>query len=263
MPALELKLRRFGSGTPLVIVHGLFGSGRNWQTMATRLAEQFQVLLPDLRNHGDSPWSEEMNYEAMAADLETLIEHEQLGPVCLAGHSMGGKAAMALALRRPDLVRRLAVLDIAPVRYPDRNAVYLEAAEGLDLGRVRTRTEADAALARSIESLAVRNLLLQSLARDGERYAWKLNFPALRRQMPAILGFDVEGHADAAMPALFLYGDQSEYAVAASRDAVLERFPGAVLRALPGAHHWLHAEKPAEVLAELRSWFAIEAGQPP
>jgi len=260
MSALELKLRRFGAGTPLIIVHGLFGSSRNWQTMAMRLAERFQVLLPDLRNHGDSPWSDEMNYPAMAADLEALIEREGLGPVCLAGHSMGGKAAMALALKRPELVRRLAVLDIAPVPYPDRNAGYLEAAMGLDLERFHSRSEADAALAESIDSLAVRNLLLQSLARENERFVWKLNFGVLARQMPAILDFELKAQAGADLPALFLYGEQSEYAVADSRAAILEHFPGAVLRAVPQAHHWLHAEKPAEVLRELEDWFAPEAG---
>lgn len=227
---------------PLVIAHGLFGSAKNWGGVARRLAEGREVLAVDMRNHGDSFRAPVHDYPAMAADLAEVIEAAG-GEADLLGHSMGGKAAMTLALTRPELVRRLVVADIAPVAYGHSQMRYVEAMEGLDLGAVRRRSEADAALRAAVPELAVRAFLLQSLAVGPEGASWRLNLPALRDQMPAIMTFpDLKGPYEG--PALFLAGGASDYVLDAYWPQIAALFPQARLEQMEGAGHWLHAEQP-------------------
>src|SRR6056297_358673 len=172
-------LNRIEHGAPtdrpgLVIVHGLYGSGRNWGVIAKRLADSRHVVAVDQRNHGASPWFDTHSYEDMAADLADVFE-ETGAPCDVLGHSMGGKAAMVLALTRPDLVNSLIVADIAPVAYEHSQIQYIEAMKAVDLSRVERRSDADRALATGIEDQGIRAFLLQSL--DVKEKRWRLNLP--------------------------------------------------------------------------------------
>lgn len=230
---------------PLLIVHGLFGSGRNWGVIARRLADRRDVVAVDQRNHGSSPWSDQHDYPAMAEDLAQVIRHIG-GRVDLLGHSMGGKAAMQLALTQGDLIRRLVVADIAPVAYDHDQTRHIDAMRALDLTGVTTRGEADRRLAETVEDEGLRAFFLQSLdlkAEGGPR--WRLNLDALEASMSAIVGWPgTSGTFNG--PTLFLSGGDSHYVKPEYRDAIRALFPTARFAKIPGAGHWLHAEKPRE-----------------
>jgi pimeloyl-ACP methyl ester carboxylesterase len=200
-----------------------------------------------MRNHGDSPWSEVHDYPAMAGDLAEAID----GRWDVLGHSMGGKAAMVLALTRPEKVNRLVVADIAPVAYGHTQAHLVAAMEGLDLSALATRSDADRALSASVEDAGVRAFLLQSL--DLRETRWRLNLGVLGREMPKILSFpDIEGRFDG--PVLFLSGATSSYVLPEHRDRIRALFPAARFAKIPGAGHWLHAEKPREFEAAVAAF---------
>ena len=250
---LDLRLRHHGHDRPgrlpLVLVHGLFGSAANWHGIAARLAGERRILVPDLRNHGDSPWSERMDYPAMAADLAALLDREGIPRAHLVGHSMGGKAAMWLALSEPERVGSLAVADIAPVTYPSRHGELIDALHGLPLERIRDRREADAWLAREISSVAVRGYLLQNLVRapgpDGGRlWRWRLNLAVLAASMDAILDFPDSGDRSFPGPVLFVYGGRSGYVTGEGLPRIRQLFPLARLRSIPEAGHWVYADRP-------------------
>jgi len=228
----------------LLIAHGLYGSGRNWGVIARRLADRREVVAVDMRNHGESPRFPSQGYPEMAEDLAKVIE--DLGaPVDLLGHSMGGKTAMQLALTRPDLIRRLIVADIAPVPYQHDQTRNAQAMASLDLSRIKSRAEADAALALKIDDPALRAFFLQSLDLRQHPPRWKLNLAVLEAEMPKIVGWPgTEGSFD--HPALFLTGAESPYVRPEHRETIRAHFPKARFAKIPGAGHWLHAEKPRE-----------------
>lgn len=233
------------SHPPLIIAHGLFGSGRNWGVIARRLADSRDVFAVDMRNHGDSPRAASHSYPDLAADLAEVIHH--IGaPADLLGHSMGGKAAMQLALTQPDLIRRLIVADIAPVAYTHDQTRHIDAMRALDLTHLTTRAEADQRLSALIDDAALRAFFLQSLdlkAEGGPR--WRLNLDVLEAEMPRIVGWPgTTGHFD--RPTLFLTGANSAYVKPEYRDTIRTLFPAARFARIPDAGHWLHAEKPRE-----------------
>lgn len=241
-------IRHPAAGAPeaptLVIAHGLYGSGRNWGVIARRLADRRDVVAVDMRNHGDSPRFPTQSYPEMAVDLAEVIE--SLGaPVDLLGHSMGGKSAMQLALTRPDLIRRLVVADIAPVPYTHDQARNAQAMSALDLSRITSRAQADAALAARIDDPALRAFFLQSLDLRQHPPRWKLNLAVLEAEMPKIVGWPgTQGSFP--NPALFLTGAESHYVRPEHREVIRALFPKARFAKIPGAGHWLHAEKPRE-----------------
>lgn len=233
---------------PLIIAHGLFGSGRNWGGIARGLTDQRQVVAVDMRNHGDSPWTDTHRYPDMADDLIAVAETLD-GPADLLGHSMGGKAAMVAALRRPDLFGRLIVADIAPVRYDHAQTRYIDAMRSLDLPAIDRRSQAEDALRRIIDDPVLPSFFVQSL--DLKARAWKLNLDTLAREMPHILDFPPDpGPFDG--PTLMLTGALSPYVTPDHRPRIKTLFPRAVMAKIPGAGHWLHAEKPAEFTAAVR-----------
>ena len=230
---------------PLVIAHGLYGSGRNWGVIARRLAEGRDVIAVDMRNHANSPWHPSHSYPDMAADLAEVIENLG-GKADLLGHSMGGKAAMQLALTHGPLIRRLVVADVAPVAYRHDQTQYITAMRSLDLTNLTSRGEADRRLTAVLDDPALRAFFLQSLdlkAEGGPR--WRLNFDVLEAEMPKIVGWPgAPGPFDG--PALFLTGADSHYVKPEYRDTIRALFPKARFAKLPGAGHWLHADKPRE-----------------
>ncbi|TPE50258.1 alpha/beta fold hydrolase [Amaricoccus solimangrovi] len=239
---------------PLVIAHGLFGSARNWGMIAKRLSAGRQVISVDMRNHGDSPWDAEHSYPAMAADLARVIE-EHGGRAAVMGHSMGGKAAMVLALTRPELVERLVVVDIAPVAYDHDQDSNIAAMRAVDLSGVARRSDADAALAAHVADPGLRGFFLQNLRLSPEGAAWRLNLDALSDQMPVILGFpEIRARYDG--PALFVTGETSGYARPRDWPRVTALFPAARHAAIPGAGHWVHAEAPEAFLDAVAPFLA-------
>jgi pimeloyl-ACP methyl ester carboxylesterase len=235
---------------PLLIAHGLFGSGRNWGVIARRLADTRLVLAPDMRNHGDSPWSDTHGYPDLADDLAEVITAHG-GTADVVGHSMGGKAAMTLALTRPEMVGKLIVADIAPVAYDHSQQRYIDAMRGVDLSQVTRRSDAAAQLAETVPDPTLQAFFTQALDVQGKR--WRLNLDTLEAEMPKILGFpELAGQFDG--PTLFLTGALSHYVKPEYRPAIRAQFPRARFAKLMGAGHWLHAEKPREFEASVRAF---------
>ena len=233
---------------PVLIAHGLYGSARNWGVIAKRLADTRRVLTVDMRNHGNSPWSDQHSYEDMADDLAEVIA-AQGGTADVVGHSMGGKAAMMLALRHGARVRKLVVADIAPVTYSHSQMPYIDAMRRVDLTRVTRRSEAEAQLAELGVEKALQSFFTQSLDVAGQ--AWRLNLDALAQNMDRIMSFPAtdavwEGRV------LFLSGASSDYVRPEHRPAIKAHFPNARFAKLPGAGHWLHADDPRGFEAAVR-----------
>jgi pimeloyl-ACP methyl ester carboxylesterase len=246
-------LNRLVQGTPtdappLVIAHGLFGSGRNWGVVARRLGEGREVVAVDMRNHGDSLRSPDHSYEAMAGDLAEVIDaHGGLADVL--GHSMGGKAAMVLALSAPERVRRLVVADIAPAPYEHSQIGHVRALQATDLAGIARRSEAEARLAPHVEDPALRAFFLQSLDVGAGGPRWKLNLGALADQMPRIMGYPAGNGARFAGPVLFLTGEASDYVRPEHWPRIRALFPAVEHEVIPGAGHWLHADAPKDFAA--------------
>ncbi|MGR3493254.1 MAG: alpha/beta fold hydrolase [Shimia sp.] len=239
-----------GPATRLLIAHGLFGSGRNWGVIAKRLGDRGPVTTVDMRNHAGSFWAEGHTYSDMAADLAAVMN----GPTDLLGHSMGGKAAMVAALSGAP-VRRLIVADIAPVAYGHTQQHLIEAMRRVPKDAMGRRSEADAALACDVDDPVVRAFLTQSL--DTKARAWRLNLDVLSAEMPLILGFpDIDGVFEG--PALFLSGAASDYVLPEHRERINALFPAARFAKIPGAGHWLHAEKPREFEAAVRHFLEAD-----
>ena len=219
----------------LLIAHGLFGSARNWGVIAKRLAVDRQVIVVDMRNHGASPWFDTHSYQDMANDLAQVIAT----PVDLLGHSMGGKAAMTLALQNPNKINRLIVADIAPVTYSHSQMGPIEAMRNVDLATLENRADAKAQLGALEPGVA--DFILQSL--DIKEKKWRLNIDVLAAEMDKIIGFpDISGQFTG--PTLFLSGANSDYVKPAYRPDIKQLFPTAKFAKIPDAGHWLHAEKP-------------------
>lgn len=236
---------------PLVIAHGLFGSARNWGVVAKRLSGERQVVAVDMRNHGESPWHETNGYHDMASDLARVIDDDAEADVL--GHSMGGKAAMTLALTQPERVRKLVVADIAPVTYGHTQMPLIEAMRAVDLDGIETRGDADRQLRTIVDDPGVRAFLLQSL--DVGKRRWRLNLDVLASEMDRIIGFpEIEGLF--AGPTLFLTGSDSDYVRPEHRAGIRRLFPNAVFAKVPGAGHWLHADKPREFEAAVSAFLA-------
>jgi len=253
MTPLDLAFETIGDGPPLVVLHGLFGSGRNWRGVARHLAATHRVWTVDLRNHGDSPWADSMDYPAMAEDLRGFMARHGLFGATVLGHSMGGKVAMALALTHAELVGRLIVVDIAPVDYPPAMRAYAQAMRAIDPAAAGARTAVDSALASSVPDAGVRGFLLQNLIlRDGV-LAWRCNLAALDEGMEEIAGFPAPLlHRHYAGPVRFIAGARSDYIRPEHRATVLTLFPHATHAAVPAAGHWVHAENPEGFLRAVR-----------
>ncbi|MCT4553217.1 MAG: alpha/beta fold hydrolase [Pelagimonas sp.] len=240
---------------PLLIAHGLYGSGRNWGVIARRLSDERQVLAPDMRNHGDSPWAAPHDYPSMAADLAALIDAHG-GRADVVGHSMGGKAAMTLALTHPDRVNRLIVADIAPVTYTHDQSQFIKAMRAVDLSRVEKRADAMAQLAETVPDTTLQSFFTQSL--DTREKRWRLNLDQLEQDMGNVLGFpDISGSFTG--PTLFLSGGQSDYVTPEHRPKIRDLFPKARFAKLPRAGHWLHAEDPRAFEASVRAFLNATA----
>jgi pimeloyl-ACP methyl ester carboxylesterase len=247
-----LHARVEGEGPAVVLLHGLFGAGRNLGVLARALAGRARVVSLDLRNHGESGHAEGMDYEVMAADVAESLAGMGVERAAVVGHSMGGKTAMMLALTRPALVERLAVLDIAPVMYGagHGHGGYVAAMRGLALSPGLSRAAADAALADAVPEAPLRAFLLNNLVL-GERPHWRLGLAEIAAALPSLMAWPAVEAAPYTGPALFLRGGASDYVTPAAESDILRLFPLAEISSIEGASHWLHADHPRETAAAL------------
>jgi esterase len=241
----ELSYRETGdrSNHAIVLLHGLFASTQNWQSVSKRLKIDFNVFNVDLPNHGLSPRTDIANYQEMVDGVVSLIENLNR-PVHLLGHSMGGKVAMMVCLQRPGLVSKLIVEDIAPKTYPQWFAPIIRALANVPIGSIQSRMEADQCLKEDIPDLALRMFLLTNLTRNDQgRFEWRVNLDALIRGGAEVAGFPCEpGFSE--MPALWINGGLSEYVKTQDEDLIRSRFPKAEIHCFKGADHWVHARHP-------------------
>jgi esterase len=244
---MKLFYRKFGEGEPLIILHGLFGQSDNWASLARQFAGRgLAVYTLDLRNHGLSPWSDEWNYPVMARDVEEFTEELGLRNITLLGHSMGGMTAMQYAFLFPDKLSKLIVVDMAPRAYPPHHDGVMEGLLSVDLNRVKTRKEAEEQLSHTINENATRQFLLKNLYwKDDTRLAWRFNLSVIEKNIGMTgIPFDPEGRRSS-IPAWFIRGDHSDYVLDSDVERIEELFPLAKLITIPGAGHWIHADKPA------------------
>jgi esterase len=246
-----------GEGPSVVLLHGLFGAARNLGVIARALSGTARVVSLDLRNHGDSPHGAAMDFSTMAADVAETMHSLRLTRASIVGHSLGGKTAMVLALTQPRLVERLVVMDIAPVSYRHDYADYVAAMRAIELRPGLVRHEADAALAQVVEEPPMRAFLLNNLVL-GDAPHWRIGLKEIAEAMPDLVRWDdtLDTHPFTG-PTLFLRGGDSHY-VQPEADAVIARlFPNAERETVAGASHWLHADKPQQVIASLKGFLGL------
>lgn len=238
-----------GKGQPLIILHGLFGSSDNWLTQAKVLAGDFHVYMPDQRNHGQSPHSDEFNYNLLADDLHEFIVTNAISDPVILGHSMGGKAAMLFAVSHPELLSKLIVADMAPKAYPVRHAKILQGLKQIPVSEIQSRNEADEKLAPFVPEPDVRQFLLKNLQRRSEGgFSWKMNLASLDKNIER-MGDRVDSTGKFDKPTLFIRGRRSDYVLDEDIDDIKKLFPKISLVTLDTGH-WIQAEKPKEFVEE-------------
>jgi esterase len=257
---IELAADEFGSGPPVAILHGLFGSGRNWRSVAQHLAARHRVLTFDLRNHGASPWADGMSYGEMVEDLRVSLRARGVERAALLGHSMGGKVTMLMALLHPGAVDRLVVVDIAPAANPPSLLAYVRAMRAVDLRGLTRHGEADLQLAEAVPDPAERGFLLQNLVIGQNAAHWRLNLEAIERGFPQIVGFpDLPAGTVYPGPASFISGARSNYIQPEHEPLIRHLFPHARITRIEGAGHWVHAEQPQAFLQAITPFLSAGA----
>ncbi|MBX7093564.1 MAG: alpha/beta fold hydrolase [Flavobacteriales bacterium] len=252
---MKLHFKSFGEGKPVIILHGLFGSSDNWQTLAKVIAEKYKVYLVDQRNHGHSSHVPEMDYGVMCDDLFELIQDEQLDQVGIIGHSMGGKTAMYFAQEHPELIRDLIVVDMGTKKYPPHHQVIFDALLGIDLDKVTMRKQVEEHLRLTIHDNGVIQFLLKNLYwSEKEKLDWRFNLHVLYREIDRILDAVPPGRID--VRTLFIRGEKSNYILNTDFPSLGEQFPGCEIKTIMGAGHWVHAEAPKEFLHEVMSFLS-------
>ncbi|TVR78735.1 MAG: alpha/beta fold hydrolase [Rhodospirillales bacterium] len=260
---VSMAFSEVGSGEPIVIVHGLFGSGRNWQATARDLARDgYRVMTVDLRNHGRSPWTPTMRLAELADDLAAFLDERGLVDATVLGHSVGGKAAMLMALAHPERVQALIVVDIAPVRYAHSFLGHVEAMQAVDLSALERRAEVADRLQPAIPDAPTRQFLVQNLVRRHGRLAWRLNLEAIAAAMPDLTGFPdppagtLGERYDGRV--LMIRGAESDYIAPEHQSAIFHLFPQAEFAVIPGAGHRPHVEQPKAFRERVRTF--LESG---
>ena len=235
--------RIYGEGSPLVILHGLFGQSDNWTTLARAWSNHYQVIAIDQRNHGQSPHEDAFSYELMAEDLAETLDALNLESVNLLGHSMGGKTAMFFAQQHPQRISKLIVADIAPRAYAPHHGEIIAALKALPLTELKDRNSADVELAKGIPDFGTRQFLLKNLYRnDAGTFSWRFNLDAISAQISEVGKAlpDEQVH----LPALFVRGSKSNYISDEDQAEIAQQFSNATFATIPNAGHWLHAEQP-------------------
>lgn len=242
---MKLFYRQSGEGRPMIILHGLFGSSDNWYSLSKVFATRFNVFVVDQRNHGQSPQSDEFNYDLLTEDLHDFIQEHNLKDPIILGHSMGGKAAMNFAVRYPKLLSNLIVVDMVPKAYPIHHDKILEGLKSIQLDQLNGRAEADSQLAKFVPENDVRQFLLKNLARKSSGgFEWRINLKAIDEHIEA-MGVDLLSSGKYDGPSLFIKGKKSHYYADGDEARILSIFPGAAFVTMDTGH-WVQAEKPEE-----------------
>lgn len=251
---MKLNFKKTGQGEPLIILHGLFGSADNWFSIARELESDFTLFLIDQRNHGDSPQSEDWDYDVMAEDLKEFMEDQKIESAFLMGHSMGGKTAMNFAIRYPEKVSKLIVGDIAPRFYPLHHQHILEGLNAIPIDILKSRKEADDILTEYIKIPGIRQFLLKSLGRgDRGGFEWKINLSVITEKI-ANVGEALESDTSFDKPTLFMGGEKSDYIRKEDKGEIDRLFPNSHVIYIKDAGHWLHAEQPAAVVETVKAF---------
>lgn len=250
---MKLNHEDTGAGRAIIVLHGLFGSLTNWKGIARKLADEFRVISVDLRNHGRSPWDDDVSYPAMADDVAELMDDLDLEDALLVGHSMGGKVAMTLALEQPQRVAALAVIDIAPVAYDHTHEALIATLQSVDLSSIRKRSDLDEQLSEEIPDASLRAFLGQNLVFDDGAYRWRIHLDALGRGMSLLTAFPTFEESRYEGDCVFVHGQASDYVAVEHHDAIKARFPHATFIGVPDAGHWVHAERPERIIAAVRA----------
>jgi pimeloyl-ACP methyl ester carboxylesterase len=244
---MKLQYRIVGEGTPLIILHGLFGSSDNWQTHAKRFGEYFQTILVDQRNHGHSPWSDDFNYDILANDLKELLDDLGLKQIYLLGHSMGGKTAMRFAQLYPDYIEKLIVVDIGIKKYPMHHEDILNGIHAVNSSNMDSRSEAEKLLLPHVPVDGTRLFLLKNLYWiEKGKLAWRMNVQVLEREMEHILAPLPE--MEVFTQTLFIRGALSRYIIDEDIPDLENAFPDSDFVTIENAGHWVHAEAPEEFM---------------
>lgn len=251
------------TGPRVVLLHGLFGQGKNWTTIAKSLADRARVIMLDLPNHGRSGWTESLTYAEMATAITGVLTTDSDEPLNVIGHSMGGKVAMAMALLQPDLVERLVVADIAPVRYERISgfADYVMGMRSIDLGRLSTRAEADQALRQYVPDDVIRAFLLQNLRRDPTSrsgWRWQMNLALLGGKLADLGDWPDLRTPPYQGPVLWIAGGRSDYISPEYGAAMRTLFPRTQLFTIKQAGHWVHSDQPEIFVAAVRRFLRLE-----
>lgn len=255
---MQLNYKQFGKGFPLVILHGLFGSLDNWQTIAKKLASHFSVYIIDQRNHGRSPRSEDFNYRLMSADLFEFFQEQKIGHAHLLGHSMGGKTAMQFALEHKEKVEKLIVVDVAPVKYGDRHSHVFNALFAVPISQIKERSEAEQILRAELkDDEATIQFLLKALTRneDATGFNWKFNLQALYNHY-AEISDTISSTEIFKGKTLFIKGKKSSYINAENFEVINTLFPNNELTEISNAGHWVHAENQKDFIQEVERFLA-------
>jgi len=241
---MQLNYKTLGSGQALIILHGLFGSLDNWMTLAKKWSDTYQVFLIDQRNHGQSPHTEDFDYKLMAKDLELFVAEHQIEQPIILGHSMGGKTAMEFAMHNQNNLKKLIVVDIAPVAYEVSHYGIIDALNAVDLDRISSRKEADEVLSQNIKEMGVRQFLLKNLYwKEKGRLAWRFNLEVLEKEIIPISDWDISvGEYEG--PTMFIKGENSAYILPQYASEIQDKFPNYELEVVSEAGHWVHAEQP-------------------
>ncbi len=257
---MKLFSRFNGDGKDaLIILHGLLGSSANWKSLAKRFGQHRSVYSLDLRNHGQSGWSDEMDYAVMADDVLEFIDGLHHRNIALLGHSMGGKVAMHLALSAPDSIQALMVADIAPVAYTHGFEHFLEPMMAIDLTTLNSRNQADRLLSEAVPEAHIRAFLLHNLHYDkaSDSWAWRPNLQVLLDSMPAIADFDIPLPGVCTRKAIFIHGANSNYVQPQHHKTIQFHFPRASFSKIEHAGHWLHAEQPAAFVRSCEDFLSL------
>lgn len=231
-------------GDPLIILHGLFGNQSNWAQHARIFANTYAVYGFDHRNHGRSEWADEMDYPTMANDVRETMKIHNIENAYFIGHSMGGKTAMQLALTRPQLVKKLVIVDIAPVKYKSHHDAIFEGLEFLNLDMIDHRSDADEILSEYVAEKSVRDFLLANLQKDEEgTFFWRMNLEAIRKGYRELLD-GLESNTSFDGEVLFVKGEKSNYIMKSHEKKIMQLFPNAQIQTLKSTGHWLHTEQP-------------------
>jgi len=245
---VKLFHRILGKGKPLIILHGLFGLSDNWFTLGKSLSESYEVILVDLRNHGQSPHSSQFTYLSMCEDLLDLYEELHINKAILLGHSMGGKVAMQFALDNPNFIDKLIVVDISPKQTLIKHLEILEAMLDLNFDKLKTRKEVEQQLELTIKNKQVLQLLTKNLYwADQTRLAWKLNIEGINNNIDEVFK-KITSNIPFTKPTLFIKGALSDYIKEEDLVLIKSLFPNFMLSTIENAGHWVHADKPAVFL---------------